>query len=179
VIPGAGLRAPFLDLLEDVARYDDAWTLARETPAPEAKIGDADEAEPDEGIQPADEPGREHEVGSAGEGAEEHPRWLRALDLALAAGYVLRAKADGWKLFCERLSMPHFLFWEMHPGFDRLQRALKLADTAAFTAEGFLHRPNRIRPWGAAEMTELPLTVEGVADGYAKQFRARVEWWGG
>jgi hypothetical protein len=37
---------------------------------------------------------------------------------------------------------------------------------------------NRIRPAGAEAMIDLPLTVDGVADGYAKLFRARVEVWG-
>jgi hypothetical protein len=38
--------------------------------------------------------------------------WMRCLDIALAAGFVLRAKADGWKLFCERLTVPPFALWE-------------------------------------------------------------------
>jgi hypothetical protein len=119
------------------------------------------------------------EAGPAGDDTDQHPAWLRTFDLAHAAGCVLWTKAEGWKLFCERRNIPPLLFWQMLPGFDRLQRALKLADTAAFTAEGFLRWLNRIRPPGAAEMTELPLTVEGAAEGYAELFRSRVEWWGG
>jgi hypothetical protein len=98
--------------------------------------------------------------------------------LALAAGFVLRTRAAGWRLFCERLSIPPFLLWEMLPGCDRLQRALRLADQAAFVPEVFLRWLNRIRPEGAPELAELPLTAEAVADGHAKLFRSRVEWWG-
>jgi hypothetical protein len=70
--------------------------------------------------------------------------------------------------------VPPFLFWAILPGFDRLQRASRLADTAAFTAEGFLRWLNRVRPAGAEAMIDLPLYVEGV-----ELYRTRAEWWGG
>jgi hypothetical protein len=168
----------FLELLEEVARYNDAWACDRQTPGPDDEPGDGAEAEGIEDKEAADEPGGEADADSA-EDEAERPPWLRTLDLALAAGYVLRTKADGWKLFCERLNIPPFLFWQMLPGFDRLRRALQLADTAAFIAEGFLRWLNSIRPPGAATLPEPPLTVEAVADGHAKFFRSRVEWWGG
>ncbi len=103
----------------------------------------------------------------------------RALDVALAAGYVLRTKAEGWKQFCERMSVPPFVLWREFPGLERLQRALTLAETAAFTAEGFRRWRNRIRPNGEAELTEAPLSVVGIAEATERMFRTRAAWWGG
>ena len=99
--------------------------------------------------------------------------------MALASGYVLRAKADGWKLFCEKLNILPFLYWENLPGFDRLQRAMALAEKAAFVPEGFLKWLNRIRPRGKPKLTEVPLTAEAVAKANEDIFRQRVQWWGG
>ena len=90
----------------------------------------------------------------------------------------MRTKADGWKLFCARLTVPPFLLWEGFPGFDRLQRALALTEKAAFTPEKFLRWLNTVRPAGKPELTEAPLTVEGVADANEKVFRQRTAWWG-
>ena len=92
---------------------------------------------------------------------------------------MLRTKADAWKLFCERLNIPHLRVWELLPGFDRLKRALALTEHAAFVPEGFLRWLNRIRPAGAPQRTEIPLTAERLADAAAKLFQERVEWWGG
>ena len=107
------------------------------------------------------------------------PVCMRALDIALAAGYMLRTTANGWKLFCERLNVPPFLLWEESPGFDRVQRALALAEKAAFVPEGFLRWINRVRPKGEPELTAVPLTPEGVAAATAEAFRQRVQWLGG
>jgi hypothetical protein len=105
----------------------------------------------------------------------------RSLDLALAAGFVLRTKAAGWKVFCERMTLSPFAVWEGLPGLERLQRALALAEKAAFVPEGFLSWLNDRRPPGEPERTEVPpwLTVEGVADATAKMFQGRVAWWRG
>src|SRR5262249_37321482 len=111
--------------------------------------------------------------------AGDRSTWDRSLDLALAAGYVLRTKAGGWKLFCERLTLPPFALWESMAGYDRLQRALRLAENAAFTAEGFVAWLNRIRPAGEPERTAPLLTVEGRAAAAEKVYRTRVEKWGG
>jgi hypothetical protein len=151
----------FLDLLEEAARYHDAFD-------------DLHRVEPDD----------EDEEESDGEVNEEELErdwalWERYFDLALASGYVLRAKAEGWKLFCEKLNIPPFLLWEMLPGFDRLQRALALAEKAAFTSEGFLRWLNRVRPRGKAELKEVPLTAEAVAHELEGAYRERVQWWDG
>ncbi len=99
--------------------------------------------------------------------------------LALAAGFVLRTKAEGWKLFCERLNVPALVLWRLYPGLDRLQRALALAEKAAFTAEGFLRWANAVRPAGKPGWIEVLPTVEGVASATEEMFRQRVAWWRG
>jgi hypothetical protein len=38
---------------------------------------------------------------------------------------------------------------------------------------------NARRPPDEPDLTEAPLTVEGIADGTEQLFRQRVEWWGG
>jgi hypothetical protein len=172
----------FLELLEEAARYLD--TFARSDVADDlggddeaADGGEADEAEGDSG---EDEPSEAKAAAeSATEDAGKPPLWQRYLDLALAAGFVMRTKAEGWKRFCERLAVPPFALWESLPGFDRLQRALKLAEEAAFFPEGLLRWLNTIRPAGAPELAEVPLTVEGIATATEEFFRQRVQWWGG
>jgi hypothetical protein len=77
------------------------------------------------------------------------------------------------------MTVPPFAIWQGLPGFDRLQQALQLAETAAFAPEGFLRWLNAIRPAGEAKRTEVPLTVEGVAVATEVLFRKRVAWWGG
>jgi hypothetical protein len=119
------------------------------------------------------------ESDSADENAGEQAEWERYLDLALAAGFVLRTKVEGWKLFCEQLSVPPFVFWERLPGFDRLRRALDVTERAAFVAEGFLRWLNANRPAGEPERLTVPLTAEGVAAATEEFFRQRVQWWGG
>lgn len=148
-----------IELLEEAARYREAWD----------RFDDFHELF-EEG-SPKDELAQQEPLPRS-------PR-ERGLDLALAAGYVLRTKTDGWKLFCARLSLPPFAGLEEFPGFDRLQRALALAEKAAFAAEGFLRWLNRLRPPEAPEATEAPLTVAGVAAATEGMFRSRVEWWGG
>ncbi len=166
-------RLIFIELLEDAVKYLDAFALADDVPSPSDPPGevdeeeDAEESEPETGREPAEEEG-------------EDSVWLRYLDLALAAGFMLKTKADGWKLFCERLTVPPFLLWEGFPGFDRLQRALKLTERGAFVPEGMVRWLNRIRPDGAAEAREEDLiTPENYAAEAETVFRARVDWWGG
>src|SRR5262249_4810288 len=126
----------------------------------------------------ADEKESEAKAKSVEEAPSERPLWQRFFDMALAAGFVLRTKAEGWKLFCERMTGPPFALWEILPGFDRLQRALKLAERVAFAPTGFLRWLNDIRPAGETKRTEVPLTVEGVAAATEEMFQKRVEWWG-
>jgi hypothetical protein len=181
----------FIELLEEAAQYFEAFARADDA----HDILDDEEKEAGEALD-------EEEVGGEGEEANEDNREVEAsdakgdvawaeeapgqrsveerfLDMALATGFVLRTKAEGWKRFCEQMTLPPFAVWEGLPGFDRLRRALKLAERAAFAPEGFLRWLNDIRPAGEAKRTEVPLTVEGVAEETEELFRKRVDWWGG
>ena len=112
------------------------------------------------------------------EGAESDPETARLND-ALAVGFELRTKAEGWRLFCERLHVPPLALWESLPGFDRLRRALALAEKAAFVPEGFLRWLNDGRPAGQPELTGVPLCPEQIARSTDEAFRQRVRWWDG
>jgi hypothetical protein len=160
----------FIRLLDEAARYQADLAFADDA----RDTFDADEAE-----EESDEAAEETDAKADEEDASQEPVCFRTLDIALAAGYMLRTKANGWKLFCERLNVPPFLHWEIHPGFDRLQGVLALTEKAAFVPEGFLRWLNRVRPKGEPELTAVPLTVEGVADEIEKAFRWCVHWWGG
>jgi hypothetical protein len=164
----------FIELLEEAARYLEAFQRADDC----SLCGDdgEDAEENDEGEEGLDTPA---EAKPAEDDDGKRPLWQRSLDLVLAAGFMLRTKANGWKLFCERLSIPPLAGWEGLPGFDRLQRALDLAEKAAFVPEGFLRWLNAIRPAGQPERTEVPCTAEGMAAAAEDMFRERVQWWGG
>jgi len=112
--------------VEDASAWDDAV---------EANDDDAVDEELAESAAEEDEPDSNENAGVArGQKKREKRRTgrQRRLNLTLAAGFVLKVKADGWKLFCERLSVPPFAAWKGLPGFDRLERALALAEQAAF-----------------------------------------------
>jgi hypothetical protein len=156
----------FIDLQEDAALYTDAFIHLEDAGD---LSGDEDAGEGASGTGDT-----EGGPASADDEAEDD------LGLALAAGFLLRVKADGWKLFCERLNVPPFMMWEGLPGFGRLRRALALAEKVAFVPEGFLSWMNAVgRRLGEPELTESPLTVEGVAAALEDVFRDRVRWWGG
>ncbi len=106
------------------------------------------------------------------------PRELE-FQACLARGYILRTKLEGWKQFCERLNVPPYLLWECLPGYARLQRAFKMTERDAFSAEGFLRWVNAQCPDGSTELTTVPLTVQMVVENDERAFRARVGWWGG
>jgi hypothetical protein len=127
-----------------------------------------------------DEAGKtDMDPGELEAGPEEPTTADRLFALALAAGFILKTKADGWKLFCQRMTIPPFAFWEGLPGFDRLERALARAEEAAFVPEGFLRWTNDVRPAGQPELTYVPLAVEGVAEAIAKRYREGIKRLGG
>jgi hypothetical protein len=169
----------FIELLEAAAHYNDA--LDRADSASDVPGGqDDEEEERHEGQQGDDDEAAKEAGGEPAEGGRpKRPVWERTLDLALAAGFVLRTKADGWKLFCEGMNAPPFWLWEGLPGFDRLRRALALTEQAAFVPEGFLRWLNDVRPAGKPELLEVPFTAEGVADTTATMFEKCAAWWGG
>lgn len=103
----------------------------------------------------------------------------RLIDLALAVGFELRTRAEGWRLFCARLSVPPFLLWQDLPGFERVQRALRLTERAAFDPAGMLSWLNDIRSTETSRLTELSLTAAMLAQATEKAFRQRVQWWAG
>jgi hypothetical protein len=165
----------FIGLLEEAGRQDDAWARVHDARDP---FGD-DEAEEEEGDEVEDETGARAGEGSANDAGRNRPAWKRLRDIALSSGFVLRTKADGWKLFCDRLGIPPFVRWEGLPGLDRLRRALVLAEKVALTPEEMLRWLNRKRSDGKPEVQELRLTPEACAAGCEMMFRKRLEWAGG
>lgn len=88
----------FIDLLEEAARYREAFLRLSSIDEEEDEAEDEEEAEDeDEAFD-----GQEWEADDLT--IEDH---LYAF--ALATGYAFKAKADGWKLFCERLHIPPVL----------------------------------------------------------------------
>lgn len=168
----------YLEFLEAAAFCEEAWLRADAGDL----YGEAEAADlADDEARPADGGPAPTAAGEGGsrKGRGQKPAAERLLDLALAAGYLLRTKAAGWKRFCERLHVPPCLLWEILPGYDRLRRALATADQLAFTPAGFLRWLNATRREGEPERAEVPLTVDRAADDAEKLFRARVAWWGG
>lgn len=155
----------YVDLLEESARYGEA--LLRLPPESEEEAEDEDEGDEDE---PFDGQGLEDDDFTA----EDYPFFL-----VLAYGYILKVKADGWKLFCERLHVPPFVLMDHLPGFARVQRAMERAEDATFTEKGFLRWMNRVRPEGDPELTEVPISAEQMADVTEDAFRQQAERLGG
>jgi hypothetical protein len=154
---------------EEAARYFDAFSLADEVaPSDEADGGTEEEtAEPEEAdAAEADE--EKH--------ADPKPTWLCGLDAALACGYSLKTRAAGWRLFCERLSLPPFICMKHQPGFDRLQRALERAKRAAFVPEGMLRWVNDKRPKDRPALAKVVLAAEGLADAFEKFHHERARF---
>lgn len=172
----------FIELQEEAARYLEASARADDI---QDLFGEDDEEDGDQADEEKGETAEEAEFDakadteSVVDDAGDRSLWQRHLDLALAAGFVLRTKAAGWELFCEQMTVPPFAVWEGLPGFDRLQRGLQMAGNAAFVPEGFLRWRNAIRPAGEPERSELPVTAEGMAAAAEELFRQRVQWWGG
>jgi hypothetical protein len=155
----------FIELLDEAAKYRAAragWLDVREDEP------FSDEAEEEDEVAP-DEPEADGE-GNLGE---------PMLDVYLAQGYILKTKADGWNLFCERWGIAPFAEWDCLPGFDDLRRTLAQAEKTAFGSEGFLRWLNAVRPAGEQQLADVPLTAERLADATEKVFRERVAWWGG
>jgi hypothetical protein len=102
----------------------------------------------------------------------------RTLGMTLAAGCILREKANGWVLFCERIGVPLYHLWEVLPGFERLKRDLKLAETLSFSRDGLLHWCNQKRKPGEREIKQV-ISAETCANESEGMYREQVEWWGG
>src|SRR5262249_43074105 len=138
----------FIELLDQAADYNEA--LAR---ADAMDSLDYDTSECDDEDVADDERG---DQDCSNDAARPRSIGQRFFDMALASGCLLRIKADGWKLFCERLNVPPLLCWERFPGFERIQRALAMAEQAAFDSESFIRWLNHNRPEGESMVTTLP-----------------------
>jgi hypothetical protein len=171
----------YIELLEMAAFYNDANEAAQDALDCPADAQDKEDCPEEESEEDEDDSQDETELAAAPSdcGASKGPAWERLMQVAYSVGYMLRTLADGWKLFCKRLNIPSFLLWKEYPGFDRLQRALALTEKTAFTMEGLLSWLNRIRPAGEPERSEIPFTVEGIAEATEKAFQARAAWWSG
>ncbi|HMF16981.1 MAG TPA: hypothetical protein VKE98_07220 [Gemmataceae bacterium] len=147
----------FIELLADAATYLDLYTHMKAF----ARIYN------------------EKEMGEETDGAEVGGEQLakhRYIDRLRAAGYRLRAKANGWKRFCEQMNVPPFLFCNDYPGFERLKIALKVAEEEACSPGEYLRWLNCTRPEGAPELIEVPLSDVLVAAEFERGFRQRVRF---
>jgi hypothetical protein len=162
----------FIELLDSAAAYLEAFLQADS-----AELCNTDEVGEDQGGDEGE--GAEAGAAGAGPGGAGRSAVDRWLGIALASGLLLKSKADGWKLFCGRLSVPPFAAWAGLPGLARVERALALAQEAAFVPEGLVRWLNGVRPAGAPEVTAVPWTAEEAAAGLDRLFRERVAWWGG
>jgi hypothetical protein len=97
----------------------------------------------------------------------------RALDTALLFGYLFKVQLAGWRQFCREYDLEPEICWSCLPGFGTVQRAERIAEEAAFTAEGVARHLQR----SGGERAGVP-TAEDVAAGLRVCFHARAEWWG-
>jgi hypothetical protein len=162
----------FMELVEEAASYCEAFERAHDILDP---YGSSETDEDDGGGK--EPPDAESDADPKEGDACAWSVWEQMLDVALMHGFHLRTKADGWELFCQRLNVPPFVLWKRYPGFERLERALTLAEKAAFTRDGFLHWLNTVRPAGEPEATEVRFTPESVADDIAIVFQKLVDQW--
>jgi hypothetical protein len=180
----------FLEILEEAAKHHDAFECWGDAGEVWSNARGTDENRVDEDEDVADDPDsmpvEANGTGITSANSDEGDFQARMFDLYLAQGFILKTKIAGWKLFCERLSIPAFAVWQWFPGFQRLQHALQLLEdnefrpAPAFRPEGMLRWLSRIRPKGAPEPSlENLISPERFADDLDKVFRQRVAWWGG
>jgi len=172
----------YVEILEEVARHHDAFERWCDAADDQEREDDADEG--DTGKSEEDAPADPASVAAAAEVKRKGPFWERMLQLYYAQGFMLKTKITGWKLFCERLTLPPFELWKLLPGFDRLQSAIDLLEgngpPPAFEPEGMVRWLNSIRSEGKPEATLDALLSPGrSANDLEIAFRRHVEWWGG
>ena len=173
----------YIEVSEDASAYIDALDRFNDY------LARSDAGRPIEDVSEVDAPGEQaEESDSQDDGPDvsalaytaDSPTGKRFLALAKAAGYVLQAKVDGWKLFCDELNASPFSTWQEFPGFDRLMSRLAHAKENAFELNEFQCWMNALRRRsGTCELTAVPLTANGVAGATEKAFRERVRWWSG
>jgi hypothetical protein len=178
----------FLVVLDDVAYFDDACRLARECPPDDPANDEESKLEDDAAAECAasddHNTGANESRGADNKHAEPEPTKVSefegSMDLAHAAGFHLRTKVAGWKLFCKRMSLPPFALWQPLPGFARFKRRLDFTKRVAFVPEGMVRWLNRIRPKHAPEMTiDQLVSAARIADGLQAVFPEFVQRCGG
>jgi hypothetical protein len=172
----------FMGLVEEAAEYQEAlldWSKvyrklhqsANQAQAlDEDEEADAASADPSEPAEPSED--------------EKSENFL--FEAHLAAGFILKTKFDGWKLFCERLNVPALTIWEVLPGYERLAAIVKQVEGtkakrgAAFLPGGMMRFLREYRPAGHPEPTEAGLiSAEKIARELDEMFRDTVKKHGG
>ncbi len=103
---------------------------------------------------------------------DDEKQSARVLDVARLVGYLFKVKLAGWREFCAEYSIDPELCWSCLPGFERVKRAERVAEGAAFTPEGVRAYLRKV-----GKATEL-ITAEAVVAGLRACLEARAEWWG-
>jgi hypothetical protein len=133
----------------------------------DAARGDAEADEDDPDTDAETEQECDVEAGGDDGGPPEcdydggHAECDRTFDLLLAAGFILKTKLAGWKLFCDRRHIPAFALWEYMPGYKRLKEYFDRVERTsgpAHVREGMLRWSNGIaRKKGQPERTDAEL----------------------
>jgi hypothetical protein len=130
--------------------------------------------------------GKSAESSESAEPSEDEKIEELLFDMHLSAGFILKTKFDGWKLFCERLNVPALVIWEMLPGYERLAATVKhLQGTktrpgAAFLPGGMMRFLHENTAAGQSQPTEAGLiSADKVAKELDEMFRDTVKRHGG
>jgi hypothetical protein len=176
----------FIEVSNVAAGYLEKLYLAWGADVAIADEDDADEDFEEDAEGPFDE-------GADAQGAGLIPEMRareRLLDCALLDGFFLKLKVAAWQLFCSRIGVPWSATWQQLPGFRRVESALELAETIAFSAEGVARFRRRLDGDKAdpdtgddsedrAEETAPVYSVEASASELEETYRAAVRWWDG
>jgi hypothetical protein len=91
-------------------------------------------------------------------------------DGAMYLGYLVKAKLAGWRLFCAEQRVDPEVVWSHLPGYSLVQRAARMAEDLAFTAEGAARFRER-------KGYSPPLTGEEVAAALKELLREQAARW--
>jgi hypothetical protein len=174
----------FMGLVEEAAEYQEAlldWSKVYRKLHQSANQAQALAEEDDEETDAASAESPEPAELSEDEKSENF-----LFEAHLAAGFILKTKLDGWKLFCERLNVPALVIWEVLPGYERLAAIIKQVEGtkakrgAAFPPGGMMRFLRENRPAGRPEPTEAGLiSAEKIAKELEEMFRDTVQKHGG
>jgi hypothetical protein len=167
----------YIDLLACAADYLESVAWALDNPPPDRAGNEAEGDTAEAGLPGTSGGGPGDADADAGPGcdADRAPTGRRARDLALLSAYEVKAKFDGWNLFCGRWNVPpRFIDWELLPGFDRLRDALEVAGEAGVSRERFWDCLIGQRDAGGE--LELPDTGVMSPGAFADFLEARFRW---